>query len=238
MTIPKIRQFIIGSLVMLNLMVGICGYSIYQLGRLRSAAHIALNIEQRMIQQVARLADSFLSEARYASKFIVTQAPLHYAEYKQFKSDFDRSMERLRALAASDDALQRLARTQEYHEQYHQLVDKEAEYIKTKQPYAETRYREEKDRLVDYLLREQEALKSDLQTSLQQRIGFIEEASQDSRNITLVATILLVGLGVFFLFRLTGKVPTGWRSVIALNSLARQMSLPSSLLRKAFGVMK
>lgn len=238
MVIPLLRQFIIGYLIMLNLMIAVCGYSVFQLGRLSAAAHVALNVEQRMIDQAARLADAFLSEARYAGKFAVTQAPVHYDEYKQFKADFERYMEQLKSLAASDDAIQRLSRAEEYHAQYHQLFEKEVGYIKTKQPYAESRYREEKERLVDYLLREHEAFKSDLQNSLQQRIGYIEKAAQESRNITLAATLVLVGVGVLFICWLTGRVSNGWLSSVGSRGIALILSFWSSSWRKGFGAPK
>jgi len=238
MVTPLLRRFIIGYWVMLSLMAAVSGYSVFQLGRLSAAAHVALNVEQRMIDHAERLADAFLSEVRYAGKFAVTQAPVHYDEYKQFKADFDRYMEQLKSLAASADAAQRLSRAEEYHAQYHQLFEKEVGYIKTKQPYGETRYREEKERLVDYLLRESEAFKRDLQNSLQQRIGYIEKAAQESRNITLAATLVPVGLGILFTCWLTGSGSNGWLSAVGSRSAALVLSLRSSSWRKGLGAPK
>ena len=202
-----LHRFVIGYSSMLILMVAVSGYSMIQLGKLRDAAHIALRVEQRMIDYSEQLADAFLSEVRYAGKFSVTHAPVHHDQYEQFKADFDRYMAQLKSLAGSKDATQRLARAEEYHAQYHQLFEKEVNYIKTKQTYAETRYREEKERLVDYLLREHEAFKSGLQKSLQQRIGYIEQAALESQKFTLAATLLLLGLGAFFAYSLAGKMP-------------------------------
>lgn len=206
--VPSIlHRFVIGYSSMLILMVTVSGYSVIQLGKLGDAAHIALSVEQHMIDDSEKLADAFLSEIRYAGKFSVTHAPVDYDQYKQFKADFDRYMAQLKSLAGSKNAAQRLARAEEYHAQYHQLFEKEVNYIKTKQTYAETRYREEKERLVDYLLREHEAFKSGLQKSLQQRIGYIEQAALESQKFTLAATLLLLGLGAFFAYGLAGKMP-------------------------------
>jgi len=202
-----IRRFVIGYSSMLILMVAVSAYSIFQLENLRDAAHIALRVEQRMIDYSDKLADVFLSEVRYAGKFSVTHAPEQYDQYKQFNADFDRDMEQLKSLAESYDSAQRLDRIHDYHAQFRQLFAKEVDYIKTKQPYAETRYREDKERLVNYLLREHEGFKSSLQQSLQQRIGYVENAAVKSQKITLVATLLLVGLGTGFVYRLAGKMP-------------------------------
>jgi hypothetical protein len=226
MSAPTLRRFVISYSAMLMLMVAVSGYSVLQLGRLSAAAHIALSIEQRMIDQADGLADAFLSEVRYGGKFSVTQAPVHYEQYKQFKGDFERRLAELKALATSADAVQRLSRAEEYHAQYDQLFEREVEYIGKKQPYAASRYREEKERLVDYLLREHEAFKSNLQKSLQQRIAYIEKAALESQNFTLAATLLLAVLGALFASWLGGRLST--------QSLTLVSSRTAALLRSSF----
>jgi hypothetical protein len=221
-----LQRFVIGYSSMLILMVAVSGYSINQLGKLSDAAHMALRVDQRMIDDSEKLADAFLSEVRYAGQFIVTHAAEHHNQYNQFKADFDRYMAQLKSLAGSNDEIQRLARAQEYHAQYHQLFEKEVDYIKRIQPYGETRYREEKGRLVDYLLREHEALKTDRQQSLQQRIRHIETAALESQKITLAATLLLVGMGMYFVYCLTGK-----KSKQVASSPDSHHSTPAILLR-------
>jgi hypothetical protein len=118
-------------------------------------------------------------------------------------------MLRLKSLAASDEATQRLSRAEEYHAQYQQLFAREVEYIKARQPYAETRYREERERLVDYFLREHEALKSNLETSLQQRIGYVEQTARANQRFASIATLLLAISGIVLGFWLVGALPAG-----------------------------
>ncbi len=220
MSTPTLRRFVISYSAMLMLMVAVSGYSVLQLGRLSAAAHIALSIEQRMIDQADGLADAFLSEVRYGGKFTVTQAPVHYEQYKQFKADFERRMVQLKALATSADAIQRLSQVAGYHAQYHQLFEREVEYVRKKQPYATSRYREEKERLVDYLLREHEAFKSNLERSLQQRIGYIETAALKSQNFTLAATLLLAVLGILFACWLAGRSPNQLLTLVSSRTAA------------------
>ena len=235
MSAPTLRRFVISYSAMLILMVAVSGYSVFQLSRLGAAAHIALSIEQRMIDQADGLADAFLSEVRYGGKFSVTQAPVHYEQYKQFKADFERRMDQLKALATSADAVQRLSRAEEYHAQYNQLFEREVEYVRKKQPYAGSRYREEKERLVDYLLREHEAFKSNLEKSLQQRIGYIEKAALESQNFTLAATLLLAVLGILFASWLAGRSPN---QLLALVSSGTAAFLRSSSSWKGLGEPK
>ena len=89
MSTPTLRRFVISYSAMLTFMVAVSSYSVIQLGRLSAAAHIAVSIEQRMIDQADGLADAFLSEVRYGGKFSVTQAVVHYEQYKEFKADFE-----------------------------------------------------------------------------------------------------------------------------------------------------
>lgn len=234
-----LRNFIIGYASMLILMVAISGYSSIQLGKLSESANLALNVEQRIIDHSEKLADAFLSEVRYAGKFIVTHAAVHQDQSKQFKGDFDRYLAQIKSLKGPKEAVRRLARTEEYHAQFHQLLDKEIDYIKKKQPYAETRYREERDRLVDYLLRELDAFKNDLQQNLQQRIGDIEQAALKSQRITLSATLLLVALGAIFAYCLYNKTSSErtTSSAVRKNALLCKWLRPVSW-RKGFGVSK
>jgi hypothetical protein len=238
MSVPTLRRFIVSYSAMLALMVVVSGYSVVQLGKLSAAAHVAISVEQTMIDETNRLADAFLSEVRYAGKFSVTQAPVHYEQYKQFTADFDRSMLRLKSLAESDEAMQSLSRAEEYHAQYQQLFAREVEYLKAKQPYAETRYREERERLVDYLLREHEALKTNLERSLQQRIGYVEQTARANQRFTSIATLVLAIAGIVLGFWLVGALPAGL--TIQSRSLAATLSYLRSLrrARKVIGVTR
>ncbi|MSP39896.1 MAG: hypothetical protein EXR70_15520 [Deltaproteobacteria bacterium] len=233
-----LRRFIIGYSAMLALMVAVSSYAVLRLGNLGDAAHVALNIEQRLLDHAEGLADAFLSEVRYAGKFTVTQAAVHYDQYKQFTADFDRHMEQLKKLGPSADAARRLSPAEEYHAQYRRLFEKEVDYIKTKQPYAKTRYREDKERLVDYLLREHDAFKNDLQHSLQQRIGYIETAALTSQKLTIAATLLMVVMGVFFACWFSGKLPNRWRGSVGLRTAALISRWRVSSWRKGLGAPK
>jgi hypothetical protein len=237
-TRSSLQRLIIGYSSMLILMVAVSGYSIIQLGKLSNAANIALKVDQRMIDYSEQLADAFLSEVRYAGQFNVTHATQHHEQYLQFRSDFDRYTALLKPLARSSGAVQRLARAEEYHAQYRQLFEKEVVYIKTKQPYAETRFREEKERLVDYLLRESEAFKSDVQKGLQERIEHIEHAAMKSQKITLAATLLLVIVGIFFACYLGAKIPQEGERARGVDQTAIRRFLCFQYWRKGHGATK
>ena len=54
--------------------LGVAAYSIVQLGSLSGTARAALDIDNRMMAYQETLTDAFLSEVRYAGRFLITRA--------------------------------------------------------------------------------------------------------------------------------------------------------------------
>jgi CHASE3 domain sensor protein len=208
MAMPIFWRLICGYVVILLISLSISSYSIVQLGELSSSAHSALNRDNRMIGYQEKLTDVFLSEVRYAGKFIITHSqPLH-DQLRQFKGDFVRYMDEVKTLAESPDIKARLDRVEEFHVRYHELFDQEVKYIKARQPYAETRYREEKEKVLEKLLGELGNLKAHLQNQLQTKLGSIASAAQTARRIAIATTIALLGFGVALAFVISRSIVT------------------------------
>jgi CHASE3 domain sensor protein len=206
MAIPIFWRLICGYSVILILSVGLASYSMVQLGHLSHSAHAALNRDHRMIAYQETLADVFLSEVRYAGKFIITHAPTHGDHLRQFKGDFRRHLEEVKALAESPDIKHRLARVEEFHFRYHDLFDQEVTYIKARQPYADTRYREEKEKVLENLLTELALVKVQLQQHLQNKLESIGKAAQRTRTIAMMTTLLLILLGIVVSFFISKSI--------------------------------
>ncbi|HXG53035.1 MAG TPA: hypothetical protein VNN77_16690 [candidate division Zixibacteria bacterium] len=195
MAIPIFWRLMAGYSVILVLSLGASSYSILRLGTLSEAARTALGRDYRLISHQERLADIFLSEVRYAGKFVITQAAAHRDQFSQFNRDFLRSLSEVKALAASPEVEGRLARVEEYHRRYRELFEQEVRYLKARQPYAESRYRQEKEKIMDTLLRELEGLKGRLQETFQEKLRTIEGAAHTARSVAILTTVLLIALG-------------------------------------------
>ena len=124
------------------------------------------------------------------------------------------------------------------HVQYGELFEREVAYIRTKQPYAESRYAEEKNHIVDYLLREHEAFKSNLQNSLQQRISSIEEAARENQKFTLWATLFLASLSLILAYWLASVPGNKWVDAVRSQILPTILNLRSFMRWKALGIFK
>ena len=206
MPIPIFWRLILGYLVILLTSVSISSYSIVQLGGLSGTARTALNTDNRLIAYQEKLTDAFLSEVRYAGRFIITHSGALHDELRQFKNDFTRYISEINSLVPSAEIQARLSRVEELHLRYHDLFDQEVRYIRAGQHYAESRYQQEKEKIFESALRELEHLKAQLQTNLHDKLEAIEKAARSARMIAAVATLLLLGLGIALSFVISNSI--------------------------------
>jgi CHASE3 domain sensor protein len=192
---PIFCRIIFGYFIILLLCAGVAAYSIVQLGGLSGTARVALNTDNRMIAYQETLTDAFLSEVRYAGRFLITRADGHHSEFRQFKEDFKRYMSEMTSRATSVEIKARLLRTVELHVRYHELFDQELRYIKAGQPYAQSRYQQEREKILDSALKELERLRAQLQANLNQKLETMEQAARAARDIAIAGTLVLIGLG-------------------------------------------
>ena len=196
MAIPILWRILLGYSVLLVASVGLSLYSIVQLGTLSDAVTTTLNVDNRMIDSQEKLTDAILSEVRYGNKFVITHANLLLDQFREFKKDSTDYLGELNTLAHSGTTKARLARVQEYHLRYHDLFDRETSFVTARQTYAESRYREEKEKIVERILAELQGLKEELQKNVHRKLQSIEKAARLTRTITILTTLLFLGIGV------------------------------------------
>jgi len=207
MAMPIFWRLMFGYALILLLSLGTISYSVFQLAQLSSLAHSALVTENRMIGYQEKLTDAFLSEARYAGKFLITRAKSLYDQLQQFKGDFGRYIEELKAASAqSADLGMRIARVEEFHRRYHELFNQELQYLNARQAYAETRYREQREKLLESALGELVTLKAHLQNQLETKLQRVENGARRSRTMALVATVALLVIGIGLSLAISGSI--------------------------------
>jgi CHASE3 domain sensor protein len=196
MSIPIFWRIILGYSVILLLAAGVSAFSVVQLGGLSGTARSALDSENRMIAYQETLTDALLSEVRYAGRFLITRADGHHREFRQFKEDFKRYMDEMTSRAPFVEIKAGLLRIDELHIRYHELFDQEVRYIKASQPYAQSRYQQEREKILDSALRELEHLRVQLQANLNNKLETMERAARAARNLAIAGTLVLIGLGL------------------------------------------
>jgi CHASE3 domain sensor protein len=208
MRLPIFWRLTSGYAIILILFVGISSYSIIQLGRLSSTAREALDMDNRLIGYQEKLTDVFLSEVRYAGKFIITHTGSLYEQFRQFQTDFFRYMDESQLLATAPDVKARLSRVEELHLRYQDLFDQEVRYVKAAQPYAESRFQQEKEKVLESVLGELDRLKRQLQKNLHDKLETMERVGHVARTIAGLTTLVLFGLSVALSFVISKSITT------------------------------
>src|SRR5262245_23556546 len=208
MRLPIFWRLTCGYAIILSLFVGISSYSTIQLGRLSSTARDALDVDSRMIGYQEKLTDIFLSEVRYAGKFIITHTGSLHEQFLQFKTDFVRYMGESQLLAVTPDVKARLSRVEQLHLQYQDLFDQEVRYVTARQPYAESRFQQEKDKILESALGELDRLKRQVQKSLHAKLETMERVGRAARTIAELTTLVLFGLSVALSFVISKSITT------------------------------
>lgn len=219
MRMPVFWRILWGYSAILLLSVALSAYSIIQLGKLSTTARAALESDTRRITTVEALTDAFLSEVRYAGRFIITHSNELYDQHRQFHSDFGRYMNELQTLSTSPEIQSRLTAIADLHSRYSHLFEREVKYIKSAQPYGESRYKQEKEKVLESTLRQLELLKSLSQKNLQNNLKGMEHAATNGRTLAIVTTLILVGLG-FALSYKTSKSITAPLLALQRNAAA------------------
>jgi CHASE3 domain sensor protein len=208
MRLPIFWRLTSGYAAILILFVGISSYSIIQLGQLSSTAREALDTDNRLIGYQEKLTDVFLSEVRYAGKFIITRSGSLHEQYLQFKTDFLRYMSESQLLATAPDVKARLSRVKELHLRYQDLFDQEVRYVRARQPYAETRFQQEKEKVLESVLGELDHLKRQVQKNLHDKLETMERVGRAARTIAGLTTLVLFGLSVALSFIISKSITT------------------------------
>jgi hypothetical protein len=218
-------RLLLGNGGILLLSVFPCLYAIGQLGTLSGTARAVLDRDHRMVGYQEALTDSFLSELRYGGKYIFTQADDRHQQMVQFKQDFAQYLNQLKSLTNSEQMANALSKIEQFHDQYHQLFDREVAFIRTKQTYAQSRYQQERDKVVESVIDELVRLKALLQTNLQEKLENLDRSARTARRLAIVATLIVTLMGTWFCFTMSKRLTVGPKDLMLPS---RRLSLISA----------
>ncbi len=229
MAFPLFWRLISGYAAILLLSVGASLYSIVQLGELSQTARAALETDYRTISHQETLTDAFLSEARYGGKYLITQSPASYDQFRQFKSDFMRYLGALKSAGVSGEIPSQLVRVEQLHHSYHDLFEQEVRYLKAGQSYAQSRYQQERDKILENTLRELGRLKDQLEKNVHDKLQHMDGAARAARGIAIATTLILLVLGTALSLKISTSIT---RPLLALKTSAQDASSNQVLGRR------
>ena len=194
MTISIFWRLVLSHVGILLLSGAACFYSIMQLGALSGAARSALDTHQQMIAYQEGLTEAFLSEVRYGGKYLISHSEARYDQLLQFKREFVNYLEILKRLGQPESSS--LSTIERLHDQYHELFDREVTYVRANQNYAQSRYQQERDKLVESTVGELDLLKAQLRAGLKNKLENLDQAARTAREIAIVSTLVVLILGI------------------------------------------
>lgn len=195
MSLPIFWRLVFSHLGILLLSGAACVYTIVQLGSLSGTARSALDNNHRLIAYQEALTDAFLSQVRYGGKYLITHVEGRHEQMRQFKKDFNDYIELLKSLGQSEQITASVTRVDQLHQQYHELFDREVEYVRVKQNYAQSRFQQERDKIVESAINELDDLKAQLRKKLQEQLEEIEYGARTARRIAIITTLIVLLLG-------------------------------------------
>jgi CHASE3 domain sensor protein len=231
MSLSLFSRLILSHLGILVLAGAASLYSIVQLGSLSSAARSALDRNHRLIDFQEALTDAFLSQVRYGGKYLITHVEGRREQMRQFKKDFADYLDRLKALGEAGEMPESIARIERLHRQYHELFDREVEYVRNKQSYAQSRFEQEREKIVESAINELDSLKLLLRTKLQNRIESIENGARTSRRIAIATTLVVLILGALLALKVSSDLAgaAGKSTLAQLSADLGALKLSSNL---------
>lgn len=206
MTLTIFWRLMLSHIGILVLSGAACLYSIVQLGALSGSARSALDINHRMIAYQEAIIDAFLSQVRYGGKYLITHTETRHDQLRQFKQDFLSYFNLLKQLDEADSIAPSLLRIERLHTQYHELFDREVAYIRARQGYAQTRYQQERDRIVENTLSELDVLKTQTRAKLQEKLERIEQGARTARKLATATTLVVLILGALLSLKVARSI--------------------------------
>jgi len=215
MTITTFWRLVLSHLGILLLSGVACLYSVVQLGSVSGSARSALVTSQRVIAYEEALIDAFLSQVRYGGKYLITHTEGRREQLLQFKKDFVNYLDLLKRQEQSESIGASLSRLERLHEQYHELFNREAAYIRANQNYAQTRYQQERDKIVENTLDELDLLKAQLRAKLQEQLQTVDRGARTARRIAIISMLIVLVFGAVFSFKVSRSIDASLSNVNA-----------------------
>ena len=193
-TISIFWRLVLSHVGILLLSGAACFYSIMQLGALSGAARSALDTHQQMIAYQEGLTEAFLSEVRYGGKYVISHSEARYDQLLQFKREFVNYLEILKRLGQPESSS--LSTIERLHDQYHELFDREVTYVRANQNYAQSRYQQERDNLVESTVGELDLVKARLRAGLKNKLENLDQAARTALELAIASILVVLILGI------------------------------------------
>jgi two-component system, NtrC family, sensor histidine kinase GlrK len=183
-------RLMIGYLIIFILVLAVGVYAMVQLKRLNGVTRYILNVDQGILEYHKKITDQILSQHRFLKKYLITRDPSLYNQYLTSREKVNQDLFRAIALADVPATIQTLQKVRLNQEEYGSLVAEEFENLKGKGLYAVKWYAQEKEKLLDTILKEMDKLEIHIKQDIYQRMKLQQEAGDSARQVAAGLSLL------------------------------------------------
>jgi len=186
MKLTIFSRLILGYLLVALLVLAVSIYMIFRLVQFESITHSILEVDHRMEDLEKKLTDSLLSQMRYEKKYMVIRDEALYGQFLLAREDFKKYLEEVLKITDSSSPGDLLNTLMASYQRYQNLIDEEAGYVRAHQPYSQSWYKDEKEKVVDQMLEKLQTLVLYYRQNTLKKIIQLEEAGVSARQVTMV----------------------------------------------------
>jgi two-component system sensor histidine kinase GlrK len=161
-------------------------YALLKLDELNAGTSRIINIDQRLLELRKGLGDSILAQMGFEKKYAITRDPTFYERLVAAEQDFDRTLAEASGVAATPPEKEPLARAKALYEKYRSLIEEETDGASKDSRLRDRHAENEKEKLVDGILRELNALESSIYRDISVRMGGLNQAGRSVRKLTVI----------------------------------------------------
>lgn len=188
MRLSLFSRLVLGYLAVFALVAAVSFYTIRELQTFNDISRSILEADNAVLDYEKKLTDSLLSQIRYERKFVIAREQALYAEFLKFRADFERDLEAAAAIADATTATI-LNKVKQDYRRYQELFNKERAHLAARESYAQTWYKEEKDKVTEAILASLDNLKWEKQQETYRKVRRLAEAGEKAGHAAVVITL-------------------------------------------------
>jgi two-component system, NtrC family, sensor histidine kinase GlrK len=183
-------RLMIGYLIIFILVLAVGVYAMVQLKKLNGITRYILNVDQSILEYHKKITDQILSQHRFLKKYLITKDPSLYNQYLSSREKVIQDLYRVMALTDAPEISETLRKVNASQVEYGSLVAEEIEHPKSQSLYSVKWYAQEKETLLDIILKNLDMLETLIKQDINQRMKLQREAGDSARQVAAGLSLL------------------------------------------------
>jgi two-component system sensor histidine kinase GlrK len=207
MKVTLFWRLMIGFLIIFILVLTVGVYAMVQLKELNSVTYYILNVDQNILKTHKRIMDQLFSQHRFLKKYLITKDQGLYDRYLTVREQVNQSLAQASAIAAQIPAInETLQKVSLNYKKYDSLVLEELDQLKGKNLYPVKWYAQEKETLLDNILKELDLVEVRVKEDIDQRMKLQREAGESARQVAAGLSLLAMASIIIISLLLTRSI--------------------------------